>query len=57
MNGKKETTVTIDEEIPVLIAYLTAFVDPVTGQVNFRKDIYGHDGKMAERMFGSYAKK
>ena len=52
MSGTKETSVAIDTEVPVLIAYLTAFVDPQTGSMNFRKDVYGHDKKMASRMFG-----
>ncbi len=56
MNGSKETYVNIDEEVPVLIAYLTAWVDPANGDINFRKDLYGHDKKMASRLFGSQEK-
>ena len=38
-------------EIPVFIGYFTAWVDQ-NGLLNFRKDVYGHDQKMAERLFG-----
>jgi len=39
-------------EIPVFIGYFTAWVDQ-NGQLNFRKDIYGHDKKMSERLFSA----
>jgi murein L,D-transpeptidase YcbB/YkuD len=41
-----------ENEIPVFIGYFTAWVDH-TGKLNFRKDVYGHDQKMAQRLFES----
>jgi murein L,D-transpeptidase YcbB/YkuD len=51
MNAGKELFVTVKENIPVFIGYFTAWVDG-QGQLNFRDDIYGHDKKMKERLFG-----
>lgn len=50
MNAGKEKYVTLNPTIPVFIGYFTAWVDS-EGQLNFRDDIYGHDKKMAEKMF------
>ena len=50
MNENKETYVTLKQTIPVTIGYFTAWVD-AEGKINFRKDIYGHDAKMAKRLF------
>ncbi len=50
MNAGKERYVTLKEEIPVFIGYFTAWVDR-EGKLNFRDDIYGHDKKMAQRLF------
>src|SRR5688572_20246129 len=52
MNAGKEKYVTIKEDIPVFIGYFTAWVDR-QGKMNFRDDIYGHDKKMAERLFST----
>jgi len=54
MNSGKEKYVRLrgSNEILVFIGYFTAWVDH-NGKVNFRKDIYGHDQKMAERLFDS----
>lgn len=54
MNLGKEKYVRLrgKAEIPVFIGYFTAWVDQ-DGLLNFRKDIYGHDQKMAERLFSS----
>ena len=54
MNSGKEKYVRLrgSNEIPVFIGYFTAWVDH-TSKLNFRKDIYGHDQKMAERLFAS----
>ena len=54
MNLGKEKYVRLrgKAEIPVFIGYFTAWVDQ-NGQLNFRKDIYGHDQKMAERLFST----
>lgn len=50
MNNTKETWVTLPKTVPVMIAYFTAFVDD-KGEINFRRDIYGHDAKLAEKLF------
>jgi murein L,D-transpeptidase YcbB/YkuD len=41
-----------DSEIPVFIGYFTSWVDR-NGHLNFRNDVYGHDKKMADRLFGA----
>jgi murein L,D-transpeptidase YcbB/YkuD len=46
----KEKWVTLDKTVPVYLVYFTTWVDN-DGQVNFRKDIYGHDAKIAEKLF------
>ena len=50
MNAGKEKYVTVKDTIPVYIAYFTAWVDDA-GLLNFREDVYGHDKKMAARLF------
>lgn len=52
MNSGKEKYVRLrgQAEIPVFIGYFTAWVDQY-GRLNFRKDIYGHDKKMANKLF------
>ena len=50
MNLKEEKWVTLKQHIPVYVSYFTAWVDS-DGLLNFRDDIYGHDKKMAERLF------
>jgi L,D-transpeptidase YcbB len=50
MNSSEEKWVTLKHTIPVYVSYFTAWVDP-EGLLNFRDDIYGHDKKMAERLF------
>jgi murein L,D-transpeptidase YcbB/YkuD len=50
MHQSKEKWVTLRKGVPVFITYFTAWVDK-TGQLNFRKDIYGHDEKMAAKLF------
>jgi murein L,D-transpeptidase YcbB/YkuD len=53
MNAGKEKYVRLrgENEIPVYIGYFTSWVDQ-DGLLNFRKDVYGHDKKMADRLFG-----
>ncbi|HEY2581454.1 MAG TPA: L,D-transpeptidase family protein [Mucilaginibacter sp.] len=46
MHASTEKTVTLKPKVPVFIAYLTAFVDR-DNEINFRKDIYNHDDKLA----------
>lgn len=50
MNNTKETWVTLPKSVPVAIAYFTAWVDR-KGVLNFRKDIYNHDEKLAAKLF------
>lgn len=50
MNGGKEKWITLKQPVPVTIGYFTAWVN-ADGDLNFRKDIYGHDKKMAEKLF------
>lgn len=50
MHLTKEKWVTLTPQVPVFISYFTAWVDQ-NGVLNFRNDIYGHDAKMAERLF------
>ncbi|WP_025761769.1 L,D-transpeptidase family protein [Dyadobacter tibetensis] len=52
MNAGREKYVRLkqDQEVPVFIGYFTSWVDR-NGRLNFRKDIYGHDQKMAKRLF------
>ena len=47
MNAEKEKYVKINQPIPVIITYLTAWVNP-KGQLNFRKDIYKRDSRLAK---------
>lgn len=50
MNSTRERFVAVREDTPVFIGYFTSWVDR-NGKLNFREDIYGHDKKMAERLF------
>jgi len=50
MNLGKEKFVTLSKPVPVFIGYFTAWVDS-QGLLNFRDDVYGHDAKLAEKMF------
>ena len=50
MNASKEKWVSLKEPVPVIITYFTSWISN-DGLLNFREDIYGHDKKMAERLF------
>lgn len=50
MNSGKEKYVRVKEPVPVLIYYYTAWVDE-NNQLQFRDDIYGHDERLAKKMF------
>ncbi len=50
MNSKKEIWVGLQKSVPVVIGYFTSWVDK-NGLINFRKDIYGHDAKLADKLF------
>lgn len=47
MHSGKEKYVTLEKPVPVFITYFTAFVDR-QGQINFRKDIYNRDDRLAD---------
>jgi len=52
MHLTKEDWVTLPENqrVPVFIVYFTSWVDK-NGKLNFRKDIYGHDAELANKLF------
>ncbi len=56
MNSKTEIWVNLKRPVPVFITYFTSWVDK-DGSINFREDIYGHDGEMAEQLFKSAEQK
>lgn len=51
MHSGKEKYVTLQKTVPVFITYFTAFVDR-SGKINFRKDIYDRDERLAKMIFG-----
>jgi murein L,D-transpeptidase YcbB/YkuD len=55
MNAGKEKYVRLrgKNEVPVFIGYFTSWVDQ-DGNLQFRKDVYGHDKKMEERLFSGH---
>jgi murein L,D-transpeptidase YcbB/YkuD len=46
--------VTLKKNVPVLLTYWTAWVDP-QGRMNFRRDIYGQDAKWAQALAARFA--
>ncbi len=52
MRSNKEKWVTLEKPVPVFIFYFTAWVDE-EGRLHFREDLYGHDERMAARLFAS----
>lgn len=46
MNTGNERFVTLSDKVPVFISYFTAFIDR-SNRMNFRKDIYGLDERLA----------
>jgi murein L,D-transpeptidase YcbB/YkuD len=50
MNGGKETTCILKKTIPVHIGYFTTWVDD-SGMINFYRDIYRRDNRLAELLF------
>lgn len=54
MSKTNETWMTAKPAIPVTIKYFTAWVDE-KGLLNLRDDIYGHDKKMANKLFAKTA--
>ncbi|GAA4791516.1 L,D-transpeptidase family protein [Olivibacter ginsenosidimutans] len=49
MHAGKEKYVTLKQTVPVFIAYFTAFIDR-QGKINFRKDIYSRDERLANML-------
>ncbi|QMU28748.1 L,D-transpeptidase family protein [Adhaeribacter radiodurans] len=49
MEAGKEQTITLEKVLPVYIVYFTAFID-AQGNINFRKDIYDRDERLAEML-------
>ena len=47
MHKGTEQTITLTKTVPVFIAYFTAWVDK-TGKINFRKDVYNRDSRLAK---------
>ncbi|WP_439504476.1 L,D-transpeptidase family protein [Sediminibacterium sp.] len=47
---EKEKWVTLKKKIPVFLVYFTSWVDQA-GVLHFRRDIYQHDQKMAQKLF------
>jgi murein L,D-transpeptidase YcbB/YkuD len=52
MNIGKEQFVKVKNPVPVVVTYFTAWVDE-NGHLNFRDDVYHHDIKTKEKMFGT----
>ncbi|SFV57214.1 hypothetical protein MNB_SV-3-1355 [hydrothermal vent metagenome] len=52
LKGNKKAYLKLDNQVPVDIVYLTAYVD-YDGVLNFRKDIYGYD-KMQLRFYRNW---
>ena len=50
----RRTIVTLEQPLPVHIAYLTAWVNK-DGSVNFRRDVYGRDAILAAALLGPEA--
>lgn len=51
-SNTKEKWVSLEHTTPVYLVYFTAWVDD-QGKLNIRKDIYGHDAKIAEKLFAN----
>jgi murein L,D-transpeptidase YcbB/YkuD len=47
MNLGTERQVNLSDKVSVFIVYFTSFVDS-EGRINFRKDIYGRDKRLAD---------
>jgi murein L,D-transpeptidase YcbB/YkuD len=52
MHAGTERIVSLKEKTPVFIVYFTAFTDN-EGRINFRKDIYQRDGRLADMIMDS----
>ncbi len=54
MTAKTETIVRLNRSRPVVLGYFTVWVDR-HGHANFRRDVYGHDAKLAAELFATPA--
>ncbi|MBT8063410.1 MAG: L,D-transpeptidase family protein [Gammaproteobacteria bacterium] len=52
VDSRRTQRINLDEQIPVLILYLTAGVDPASGDVTFLKDIYDRDARVLAALDG-----
>ena len=50
MNQTTEKLVKLKDPVPVFIIYYTAWVGD-DGELNFREDVYNHDGELMKKMF------
>ena len=55
INGGVETTCVLKKKIPIHIGYFTAWVDEA-GTINFYKDVYERDDRLATMLFSSGGK-
>ncbi len=53
IDAGRTRNLTLPNKIPVLLAYMTAWVDP-QGRVNFRRDVYGQDAQWAAGLARPY---
>jgi murein L,D-transpeptidase YcbB/YkuD len=49
IDSGEQKTITLPKPLPVHILYWTSWVEP-SGSVQFRKDIYGHDGQLEKAL-------
>ncbi|QMU26493.1 L,D-transpeptidase family protein [Adhaeribacter radiodurans] len=54
MQAGREQTITLEKQVPVYLVYFTTFIDS-QGNINFRKDIYDRDERLAEVLFANAA--
>ena len=47
--SKRETTVKLNQHLPVHLVYFTAYPDP-RGRISYRRDVYGRDAAIFEAL-------
>lgn len=55
MSAGQQARVELKQPIQVLLFYVTAMVSPRDGSIHFATDIYGHDKKLEQALYGSPA--
>ena len=50
MGAQRPQQVALQQPIPVLLFYTTAFVSPTTGELHFADDLYGHDRRLLQAL-------